>query len=110
MMRKLWLLVMFIMPNIQNIQNRCENQDAKSCFDLGILYVNGQKFLKAKEYWEKSCELNYGAACFNLGLLYEIGYRVRQNYSKAKQLFGKACDLGLQTGCKNYAILNKQGY
>jgi TPR repeat protein len=45
----------------------------KACYNLGVMYLEGD-FLainktKAKEYFEKSCNLGYSNACKELGKL-----------------------------------------
>lgn len=61
------------------------------------MYAQGhgveQDFAKAKELYEKACDLNNGASFINLGILYEKGNGVAQNYTKAGELYQKACSL-----------------
>ncbi|GAA8711019.1 hypothetical protein BTM482_01180 [Helicobacter pylori] len=39
-------------------------------FNLGMLSYDKQDFSKAKEYFEKACDLNNGGGCNGLGVLY----------------------------------------
>ncbi|GAA9094517.1 hypothetical protein HpHA151_09750 [Helicobacter pylori] len=39
-------------------------------FNLGMLSYDKQDFSKAKEYFEKACDLNDGGGCNGLGVLY----------------------------------------
>ncbi|MEJ8588505.1 tetratricopeptide repeat protein [Helicobacter pylori] len=64
-----------------------------------------QDFSKAKEYFEKACDLNSGGGCCNLGVLYYNGDGVKQDSKKAVALFEKACKLGAQKACEMLKIL-----
>ncbi|WP_390485139.1 tetratricopeptide repeat protein [Helicobacter pylori] len=59
-----------------------------------------QDFSKAKEYFEKACDLNSGGGCCNLGVLYYNGDGVKRDSKKADQYFSKACKLGDQETCE----------
>jgi len=91
-------------------QKACDSEEARGCFNLGILYVDGQgvnqDHQKAAELWQKACDSGEAGGCFNLGVLYENG----QSFSTAKQYYSEACDLGLQFGCDSYRKLNEKGY
>ena len=84
------------------------------CFNLGVLYTNGQGVnqddQKAAELYQKAYDGGEARGCLVLGLVYENGQGVKQNLSTAKQYYGKACDLGLQSGCDDYRTLNEKGY
>ena len=98
----------------QLYQKACDGGDAGGCYNLGVLYHNGQgvnqDYQKAAQLYQKACDGGDAGGCYNLGVLYHNGQGVRQNFSTAKQYFGKACDLGLQLGCDNYIKLNEKGY
>ena len=83
-----------------------------ACFNVGLMYQNGQgvkqDFVNAKKYFEKACNANEAKSCVGLGVMYGIGEGVKQNLSTAKQYFGKACDLGEQVGCDGYREINEQ--
>ncbi|GAA7921487.1 hypothetical protein HpMS258_01180 [Helicobacter pylori] len=68
---------------------------------LGMLSYDKQDFSKAKEYFEKACELNNGGGCGALGDLYDDGKGVEKNSKKASQYFSKACELNNGWGCNN---------
>ncbi|WP_441730114.1 tetratricopeptide repeat protein [Helicobacter pylori] len=68
-------------------------------FNLGMLSYDKQDFSKAKEYFEKACDLNNGGGCNGLGVLYKDGQGVEKNLIKAAQLYSKACDLNNGEGC-----------
>ena len=98
----------------QLYQKTCDSGIAEGCYNLGVLYADGQgvrqDYQKATQLYQKACDGGDAGGCYNLGVLYHNGQGVRQNFSTAKQYFGKACDLGLQLGCDNYIKLNEKGY
>ena len=93
--------------------NKVGNMQAESCYNLGVMYVEGQgvrqDYYRARELYKKACDMKHASACNNLGFLYGKGQGVKQNHSIAKQYYGKACDLGSQIGCDNYKLPNNQG-
>ena len=98
----------------QLYQKTCDSGIAEGCYNLGVLYADGQgvnqDYQKAAQLYQKACDGGDAEGCYNLGLLYGNGQGVRQNFSTAKQYYGKACDLGLQLGCDNYRKINEKGY
>ena len=88
---------------IEELREECNNQNAKSCNSVAILYMSQvkQDHVKAKVYYGKACDLNYAKGCIGLGNLYYLGQGVEQDYSKAKVYFTKACELANSDGC-NY--------
>ncbi|UOR95735.1 tetratricopeptide repeat protein [Helicobacter pylori] len=68
-------------------------------FNLGMLSYDKQDFSKAKEYFEKACDLNNGGGCNGLGVLYKDGQGVEKNLTKAAYLYSKACELKEGDGC-----------
>ncbi|MFC2344547.1 tetratricopeptide repeat protein [Campylobacter sp.] len=72
----------------------------KSCYNLGILYSNGQgvkqDIKKAVELFSKACEAGDIKGCYNLGFSYASGQGVNKDKQAAKKYFGKACDMGLK--------------
>lgn len=92
--------------------SQCDNE-ARSCFFVGLAYEGIEQYKQAFEYYEKGCLKDDGyfqnPSCFNLAWLYYQGKGVRQDKVVAKKYFGKACDLGEEKGCNNYRILNEQG-
>lgn len=95
-------------------EQACHGGVAQGCFNLGVLYDNGQgvkqNYAQAAKLWEQACNDDHAWSCYNLGMLYHNGQGKRQNKSTAKKYFAKACDLGDQYGCVDYKKLNIQGY
>ncbi len=55
-------------------------------FNLGMLSYDKQDFSKAKEYFEKACDLNNGGGCSNLGVLYQNGQGVEKDLLNRSRL------------------------
>ena len=74
------------------LERKCNNGDAGSCFDLGNLYYNGkgvkQNYNKAIEFWSKACEMGEAKGCIYIGNLHQSGFGVefgvKQDYKKSK--------------------------
>ena len=104
---------------IEGLFQRCMGMDdtwraqGASCCSLGIEYQNGvdvkQDFIKAKFYFEKSCNLNDDLGCLHLGYSYYNGRGGEQSFRKALQYFEKSCKLGNQWGCFNAGIIYVDG-
>lgn len=105
-------------------EKACNNGDASSCHNLGVLYHSGagirQDGVKATTIYRKACDMGYmdscsslinlyekacadddAGACYGLGDLYSSGNGVKQNKKKASQLYEKACAAGLAGSCNN---------
>ena len=83
---------------IKSLEQACNRNIARRCFDLGDSYYNGegvkQDYSKALTYYEKSCHLDYGDACKKVGEIYELGkYGVEENERKSEIYYEKACSL-----------------
>ena len=96
-------------------EQACNGGDAEGgCYNLGLLYHNGQgvkqNYAQAAKLFEQACHGGDAKGCYNLGVLYGNGQGKRQNKSTAKEYYGKACDLGYQDGCDWYKKLNIKGY
>ena len=91
----------------------CNDGNNGNCYNLGLLYINGQgvkqDYNKAAKLYEKACNNGYNRGCFNLGAFYLKGKGAKQDYHIAKEYFYKACELGLQPGCDVYKKLNEKG-
>ncbi len=78
-------------------------------FDLGKEQHKQGNYSKAKQYYEKACELDIKEACGILGLLYFDGDGVKQDRTQAVNYFKKACELGYGDVCTNLGNLYHDG-
>ncbi|GAA7164100.1 hypothetical protein ID0405_03400 [Helicobacter pylori] len=78
-------------------------------FNLGIKNYDKQDFSKAKEYFEKACDLKDGLGCAFLGGLYYSGEGVEKDLIKATYLYSKACELKEGDGCGVLGVLYVNG-
>ena len=95
--------------NAESCLKACNAGIADGCNHLGIVYYNGYgkkpDYLKAADYFKKSCDNNDLLGCNNLGLMYEKGLGVAQDYSQAYNLFELSCKGGFNPGCINLGTL-----
>ena len=92
------------------LERQCNNGNAGSCVKLGFLYYNGdgvkQDYKKAREFYNKACEMGEALGCSALGDLY---YNVKQDYKKAREFWSKACEMGDANGCVLLGFLYQYG-
>ena len=91
----------------------CELNDKFGCFNLGVMYAEGQgvkqDFAKAFKFAKKACDLNDMGACYNLGLWYGEGQGVRQDFVNARKYYEKACNANFAWACNNLGVLYADG-
>ena len=65
-------------------QKACDGESARGCYNLGILYEDGQgvkqNYQKAAQLYKKACDGESAGGCHNLGFLYENGQGVKQDF------------------------------
>ena len=87
----------------------CNDGNNGNCYNLGLLYINGQgvkqDYNKAAKLYEKACNGEIIQACYNLGFLYYNGQGTTQDYYKTAQLWQKVCDAKYSIGCYNLGLL-----
>jgi hypothetical protein len=75
-----------------------DQDDANAQFNLGLMYLNGQKvpqdYAEAEKWFRKAADQGHSNAQFNLGLMYYMGQKVPQDYTEAAKWFRKAADQG----------------
>ncbi len=87
----------------------CNNGVLDACYDLGVLYEEGEAVpkdqAKAKALYEKACQAKKsdGMACNNLAVMYQKGLGVTADQTKATELYRRSCELGSMLGCRNLA-------
>jgi TPR repeat protein len=96
--------------------NDCENNNSVACFNMGLMYSNGDGVTKddtkALEFYTKACDRNYAKACSNAALLYEESPTLQTDMKKAFKLYNKACGGDDAYACHNVALhySNKEGF
>ena len=45
------------------LESRCQNEDTKSCFELGNKFQESKNYQKAGEFYKKACKLGLKEAC-----------------------------------------------
>ena len=92
----------------KQFKENCENGDAVSCHNMGIMYNHGDGVskddLKALEFYAKACDKNYYTSCSSAAVLYEESETLKQDMKKAFKLYSKACGGGDAFGCHNAAV------
>ena len=86
----------------KELESMCENEDAKSCFELGNKFEESKNYQKAGEFYKKACEMGFGDGCHNLGVIYYEAEGAEANKNLAKKYFGKSCELGNDEDCQIY--------
>jgi hypothetical protein len=93
----------------------CDDGDASSCTDLGLMYAAGRGGLtkdqaRAVTLFQRACDAGNMRGCTNLGLSYEIGQGgLPKNEVRAVALHQRACDGGDMRGCTNLGLFYETG-
>lgn len=94
--------------NVKNII-ACSKGDSHACNRIGALYESGKEvkknLSKAKQYYEKSCQLESGEGCQNLAET----FAKEENYISASEYYREACKLDNGSACSNIAFLYEKG-
>ncbi|MFP4600705.1 MAG: SEL1-like repeat protein [Persicimonas sp.] len=94
---------------LRHFQQACEDGVMSACYDLGVLYEQGEvvdrDLKRAFELYEKACmaEEPDEVACNNLAVMYQQGEAVEQDTERAAELYRRACEQGSMLGCRNLA-------
>jgi len=83
----------------KTLKSRCENKEAKSCFELGNKFQESKNYQKAGEFYKKACELKHAGACSSVGVLYDMDYIKDVNNKNAAKFYQKGCELNDGFGC-----------
>lgn len=84
----------------------CTTNNGWSCAEIGMTYFREQNIQKAKDFFDKSCNLGTNAGC---NMLAHIEFS-NENYKKSIELFDKTCKNNSSYGCLNMGIIYKNGY
>lgn len=91
-----------------------EQGDARSQYNIGLLYANGtgvvQDWQQAAKWYHLSAAQGYASAQNNLGVLYEDGLGVIQDYDKALKWYRLSAEQGEVLGLYNVGYMYKNGY
>lgn len=97
---------------INIFKNKCNNNDAESCYELGNNYLieslaNYKNISKRKGYIKKgidlllkACKLESGFSCYILGGYFENGFYVAQDKEIANNYYKYSCNLGNPPACE----------
>ena len=98
---------------VAQYRNAAEQGDAKSQFNLGVMYEQGSGIIKdetqAVDWYRKAAEQGYASAEYNLGLMYAQGRGVAQNDGQAVIWYRKAVEQGLANAQFNLGVMYLQG-
>lgn len=70
------------------------NKNAESCNYAGIINSEKENHKKAREYYQKGCNLKAGYSCNNLGSLWEAGQGGLESYEEAVKFYLKGAEFG----------------
>lgn len=89
-------------------QRACDQRDAKSCTQLGAMYLDGQGVGKNNgkgvSLLDLGCALEDPVGCEALGHALVIGAGGKKDETRATAAFHKACKAGLRTACTEHGI------
>jgi len=87
----------------------CSKGDPLACDHVGQMFQYGYNTKenpeKAKQYYEKSCNLKYGAGCNDLAKI----LKKEQKYQRASKYYFAGCQFNHADACSDLALLFKEG-
>ena len=90
------------------LSHACQSGAGFSCTALGFMHLKGegagQDYIRARQFFERSCGLDDARGCAGLGVMYYDGSGVRADFARAAACFGRACDLGYSRGCRMLGV------
>ncbi len=97
-----------------DLQRKAEQGDARSQFDLGLLYKNGkggfpQDYKEAIKWYLKAAEQGNAIAQTHLGVMYDQGEGVTQDYKEAFKWYLKAAEQGNAIAQTHLGVMYDQG-
>ncbi|HBD51466.1 MAG TPA: sel1 repeat family protein [Alphaproteobacteria bacterium] len=97
----------------QEFRPLAEAGDAKSQFNLGVMYENGhgvaQDNAAAIKWYRRAAKAGHAEAQYNLGVMYDNGQGVPQNYAEAMSWYRRAAETGHAKAQNNLGFLYSNG-
>ena len=94
------------------LKQKCANDDATACYDLGFPLTQGdnakvQDYLEeGMAYMRKACMYGENKACDVMG----AQYFKDKNYIIADEYLTKSCNRGVKTACESLGIIYRDGH
>jgi TPR repeat protein len=96
-----------------SLKRRCEAGALELCYQLGLLYQEGEGVPKdqarAVALYQRACGKPVDSGCFVRGYAYDGGPGVVLRPRRAASLFKAACDAGLAAGCFDLGLMYVSG-
>ena len=110
----LLLTIVAVSGSFKETKTACDNNDMKSCYNLGIMYLTGKGIdkdsSKAITLFLDACKKKEGSCCGLIGSLYADGViGGKPDNQNAANFFKAACDYGDMHSCASIAFLYKNG-
>jgi TPR repeat protein len=95
-------------------ETACAAGNPAACNNLGSDLAEGRNgvakdLVKAKAFYQKSCDLKDAIGCFNLGNAYRNGEGVAVDTKQAATYYTQSCDQNEPRGCTELAIMYYEG-
>ncbi len=98
---------------IESLENKAQNGDLSSLFQLALIYYNGINtdvdYKKAMQNFQLAAAQGYAPAMYNLGQMYYAGKGVEQDYKEAFNYFEQAAAQGYSKALFNVGIMYAKG-
>ncbi|TRZ01656.1 hypothetical protein DNTS_006143 [Danionella cerebrum] len=83
---------------LRYFEKACESHFAPSCFNLGVLYIQGSSGLEknmslALKFSLKACQLGHPMGCANASRIFKLGEGVEKNDERAEELKNRAKEI-----------------
>ena len=99
--------------NAETLRRSCDDGDAAACYNLGVLYYNGegvtQDPARAATLVQQACDGGIVQGCYNAAQAFHAGLGVPPDLLRAAGLYEQACDGGIAQSCYNLGWLYRNG-
>jgi len=100
--------------NGKSLITACADNDAVSCYIVGLIYMNGVGMPrdpeKAIQYWQRACSDGWPRGCGDLGEAYLFGRGAEENPEAAARSFTQACEADYQPSCTTLGLMYRRGH